>query len=67
MNRLENEFGEGLLVLRIDIQSQAGQELSATYASRVTPTFILFNGDGVEVWRGLGVLNADRVRQSLGH
>ena len=65
VSRLENEFGAGLLVLKVNVQSQAGRELSVVYGSRVTPTFILFDGSGTEVWRGLGGLNADRISALL--
>ena len=62
---LETELAGQLVVLRVDVNSPAGRELTKEYGSRVTPTFIFFTPDGREAWRQLGSLDADRVRASL--
>ncbi len=43
----------------------AGRELSADYNSIGTPTFIFFDLDGNEVWRSIGMIDPDQVRDSL--
>ncbi|MEJ2756847.1 MAG: thioredoxin family protein [Anaerolineales bacterium] len=59
---LETELAGQLVVLRVDVNSPAGRELTSEYDSRVTPTFIFFTPDGEEAWRQFGSLDADRVR-----
>lgn len=65
MNGLETELEGELVVLRVDINSPTGRELSADFGSRVTPTFIFFNPAGEEVWRQFGTLDPGRVRSSM--
>lgn len=65
MNRLEAELSEDMLFLRVDIQSPEGKDLSEIYASRTTPTFILFDPQGEEIWRSIGLLDPEQVRTSI--
>ena len=61
VNRLENEWAGQLMVLKVDVNSDAGRELG----SAATPTFIFYDASGVELWRQIGSLDADKVRASL--
>lgn len=61
---LEREFAGRLEVLRVDIQSAAGKDLQRVYGA-FTPTFVLFDAAGEEMWRMVGSLDADAVRASL--
>jgi thioredoxin-related protein len=54
-----------LKVVRLDVNSEAGRELGARWRAGFTPTFILFDGAGREIWRGLGALDPDTVRAAL--
>ena len=65
MNRLEAELGNEMLFLRVDIQGANGKEASDLYGSRITPTFILFDPQGEEIWRSVGSLDPEKVRESL--
>jgi len=65
VDRLENELGNKLIVSRVDIQSDEGQQLVKQFKIEFTPTFILFDASGQELWRGIGKLDADRVRAAL--
>jgi len=62
---LEQELQGRLSVVRIDIQSTAGRELAPAFGFRYTPTFIFFDAQGVELWREVGSLDPQRVRDSL--
>jgi thioredoxin-related protein len=62
---IEREDAGKLVVVRLDVQSQAGRELSAQMDFRYTPTFIFFNTQGQETWRSVGQLDPQRVRDSL--
>ena len=54
-----------LKVVRLDVNSEAGRELGARWRAGFTPTFILFDDAGREIWRGLGALDPDTVRAAL--
>jgi hypothetical protein len=62
---IEKEYAGKLEVIRLDVQSQAGQALGAELDFRFTPTFIFLDGLGQELWRGVGALDPQRVRDSL--
>ncbi len=65
MNGLRSELDQQLVILQVDIYSDAGREMAADYNGVFTPTFIFFNPDGEEVWRSIGSLDPDQVRASL--
>ncbi|HKJ27155.1 MAG TPA: thioredoxin family protein [Anaerolineales bacterium] len=65
VNGLKTELAGKLVVLKVDIQSQAGKSLSARYAVVGTPTFILFDPAGEELWRQIGTIDAERVRAAV--
>lgn len=65
VNGLEQEFDGQLIVIRVDIQTQVGNQLTSQYGSRVSPTFIFFDADGGEQWRSFGSIDADQVRSEF--
>ncbi len=65
MDGIEQEMGDKLLVLHVNVQEQAGRELASIYDLEYTPTFIFFNAKGNEVWRTIGEIDPQRVRTSL--
>ncbi len=64
MDGLEIEFPNSLKVVRVDVQSDLGQQLARDYGS-FTPTFVFFDPRGEGLWREIGSLDADKVRRSL--
>jgi len=64
VNGLKEEFPEELQVVSVDVQSALGRELVREYGS-YTPTFVFYDGQGSELWRSIGTLDADKVRGSL--
>jgi len=58
------EFPETLRVVSVDVQSALGHELVQEYGN-FTPTFVFYDKQGQELWRSVGTLDADKVRQSL--
>lgn len=65
VDRLEKELGNKINIIRINIQESTGRELAQNYAFQYTPTFIFFNANGMELWREVGSLDVQRVRDSL--
>ena len=64
VNGLKEQFPEELRVISVDVQSDLGHELVREYG-RFTPTFVFYDAQGDELWRSVGTLDADKVRQSL--
>jgi thioredoxin-related protein len=62
---LEQELGDQLQFVRLNIQDKVGMELAPVYGFQYTPTFIFFDGQGNELWRSVGELNPQKVRDSL--
>jgi thioredoxin-related protein len=62
---LEQELAGKLIFIRLNIQESVGRELAPVYGFQYTPTFILFDAQGNELWRQIGGLDAERVRQSV--
>jgi len=52
------------LVLQINVQSEPGKDFKRDFGS-FTPTFVFFNEEGEELWRSLGTLDAEQVRDSM--
>jgi len=65
VNGLKEELAGRLIVLKVDVNSAAGREVSARIGSRVTPTFIFYEAAGSELWRQFGSLDAQKVRAAL--
>ena len=66
MNGIEREFEGELTVIHINIQDPIGKELGQLYDFKYTPTFILLDSEGEELWRTIGAINPSEVRKSLG-
>jgi thioredoxin-like negative regulator of GroEL len=62
---IEEEFKGRLLVQRVNIQDPAGKYLAQKYGFQATPTFIMFDSQGVEEWRSLGRIDRDKVQQFM--
>ena len=65
MDELEKELGDQILFIRLNIQENVGRELAPVYNFEFTPTFIYLDGDGNELWRSVGGLDPQRVRDLL--
>ena len=62
---LENELRSKVIFIRLNIQEDVGRELAPVYGFEYTPTFIYFDGQGNELWRQVGGLDTQRVRESV--
>ena len=65
MDELENELGNQILFIRLNVQEKVGRELAPVYDFEFTPTFIYFDGNGKELWREVGSLDPQKVRESV--
>lgn len=62
---LEQELEGKVIFIRLNIQEIVGRELAPVYGFEYTPTFIFFDAQGNELWRQVGELDVERVRDSL--
>ena len=65
MDELENNLRDRILIIRVNVQEEVGRELVPVYGFNFTPTFIFFDAEGNELWREVGGLDTQRVRESL--
>lgn len=65
VNGLRNEWGDDVQVIQIDLHSKENRTLVERIGFRFTPTFVLYDESGREIWRGSGGLNAAEVRRQL--
>jgi thioredoxin-related protein len=65
VDAVEREFGERLEVIRLNVQDPTGRELAQAYGFEFTPTFILFDSAGSEIWRSVYLLDPARIRDHL--
>ena len=61
MDRLEHEAGHRLQILRINVSEPIGIEIADRYRVTFTPTFLLFNGSGLQEEEFTLVLDRARV------
>ena len=62
MDKLFNQYS---FVIRLNIQETVEHELASAYDFQYTPTFIIFDAQGKEVWRQMGALDPEKVRQTM--
>jgi thioredoxin-related protein len=62
---IEREFEGKLLVIHIDVLDPMGKKVGRYFDFKYTPTFILFDYDGEELWRTIGAIDPSEVRRSL--
>ncbi len=65
VDRLETEFSGRLQIIRVNIQEEVGMTLAPLYRFEFTPTFIFFDESGSELWRTVGSLDEERLRQTM--
>jgi thioredoxin-related protein len=65
VDELELELANKVLFIRLNIQESVGRELAPVYGFEFTPTFILFDDQGNELWRSVGNLDPQKVRDSI--
>ena len=54
-----------LPVLQVNIQQRENRALTERLDAQFTPTFVLFDASGQEVWRSVGQVDADDVRERV--
>ena len=68
VDRLEDEFGDRIQVITLNANKD-GREAFRAGGFQGHPAFVLLQADGVEIWRGIGLIDyptiVDTVQQAL--
>jgi thioredoxin-related protein len=62
---LEAELGSKVHIVRVNVQDLVGRQLAPVYDFEYTPTYIFFDAQGRELWRTIGEIDPQRVRDSV--
>lgn len=65
VNGLEKEWAGAVQVVQVNIQNSTNQPLLERIDARFTPTFVLLDTNGKEVWRSVGSIRAEEVRRQV--
>ncbi len=65
VNGLEEEWGDQVLVVQVDIHARENQTLLSSLSVQFTPTFVLYDLKGQEVWRSVGAIDAVAAREKV--
>lgn len=65
VDEVEQKYRGHLIVIRVNIQSSSGRELTRYFGFEYTPTFIFFDAQGQERWRSVGQFDPLKVAESL--
>ena len=65
VDELKQEFEGELIVLKVNVQEEVGQEIGAQYGFEFTPSFLFFNAEGEIIYKSIGMLDPQQVRSTL--
>jgi thioredoxin-related protein len=63
VNGLQEEWGEQVLVLQVNVNHKESRSLVEQFEGQFTPTFVLFDAAGQEVWRATGSIDPAEARR----
>jgi hypothetical protein len=62
---IERKLSGRLEVIRLNLQEPAGAQLAADMGANFTPTFVLYDGQGLEGWRSVFQIDLETVERAL--
>ena len=62
---IERQHAGQLIVVRLNVQDPSALPWLSRFGFQATPTFLLFDASGAEVWRSVGSIEPERVTESL--
>ena len=65
VKQLEFDYGDELKVIRVNVLDRDAEVLLQQYRFQYTPTFIFIGPEGQEIWRMVGLLDPERVENTL--
>ena len=65
MDRLAADWNGRVQVVRVNVHDSDNRPLLTRLGFRVTPTYILFDGNGREAWRATGIINPTEANRMV--
>jgi thiol-disulfide isomerase/thioredoxin len=65
VDKAEQEYGDRLVILRLNIQDPVAMQLRPIYNFQYTPTFIFVDEQGREVWRTIRDFDEAKLRAEM--
>ena len=65
VNGLKEEWADEVLIVQLNIHQQANERLVRQFDAQFTPTFVLLDEAGDEVWRQIGVIDVSEARRQV--
>ena len=62
---IERQHAGQLIVVRLNVRGASAPTWLSRFGFLATPTFILFDASGQEMWRSMGSIEPERVAESL--
>ena len=62
---IESDYEGRLIVIRLNIQEPVGRAVAERFGFQYTPTFVLIDEAGNELWRQVGAIDPQQVMRSL--
>jgi thioredoxin-related protein len=62
VNGLKQDWAGSVQVLQVNIHDRENRALTDRLDAQFTPTFLLFDAAGKEVWRSVGQIDPDEVK-----
>ncbi|MCJ7676689.1 MAG: hypothetical protein MUO35_03070 [Anaerolineales bacterium] len=62
---IERQHAGQLIVVRLNVQDPSAQPWLSRFGFQATPTFVLLDASGNEVWRSVGAIDPGRVAEAL--
>ena len=63
---IEQDYRDKLHVIRVDLHAPIGTRLGEQYGVQYTPTFVILDGGGEEIWRSVGAIERSALETILG-
>ena len=57
VNGIELDYQNKLRVVHLDARDAENRAIAAQISVKMTPTYVLFDANGTEVWRSMGTVN----------
>ena len=57
VNGIEQDYQNKLRVVHLDARDAENRAIAAQIGVKMTPTYVLFDANGTEVWRSMGAVN----------
>ena len=65
VNGLKQEWADEVLVMQLNIHQEANEIIIKQLDAQFTPTFVLLDESGTEVWRQVGAIDENEVRRQV--